>query len=861
MDSRQQKDLILRINLVLAFISGLLTFWYMTREPSEAQVAIAGGFSLPRLVIIIVIILFLASVAWLFVHSLRRNFWSSRSGNFISKVFFWRAFPFILLLLLVAFYFILFSSTQYLGTFSSFRERLLPLLIWLAFLVLQVFVTVIIVRSFETSHLQLFKNQFRGALVAFGILGLLVLFIIWSRVGLTPDSVYWMEPGAPILIQQVLLALGIGTIFFVFRKWGDSISKSLPASFQKVFSSKLLLCLLIWGVASALWLSQPLRPAYNSLPALAPNFQRYPFGDAMYYDIHAQSLLIGKPIPSHFWVKPLYTLFLSVLHVLAGQDYALIVSLQVMVLAIIPVLGYLIMDAIGNGTAGLILAILIIFRERNAIALSNVIQVSNSKLLMSDVFSMGLMALLTLILVRWSRNPAGHRALPFAAGGALGLLVLTRGNPIVLFPFLVLIVLFVLFNQKTLYLWREGLLILTLGFMIPLAPWFVRNYQLTGKLTFQEAPKAYSGQLANLYAPDPSTDYGSQLSSEQNANQDTETQNQMFQYILKHPGDVFRFVSAHYFHNLIFSYIYLPQSAQVESVRSYVKSMPFWGAWEGYLPGETRVLLILNLGTLALGFNVLWKKNKAFVLTPVLLALGYILSVSIVRLSGWRFILPSDWLMLIFYSMGLVQVGKVLSSVFSGAQYQEVVDEFTIQKNTPFKWGIPLLLGLVFVTIGLGVTMGNVFFRSRYTEKTAQQILREYDEIYPQSQAVLSPQDLRDFIENDEAITINGRALFPTFLTKGAGFQSVFAPAFDEQAFSRFAFYVTGSQGIGGSIPLDAPPELFLGFEDVIVFGCHTEGRYGDYIDVLAVVLETEPATVFVRSSLPEHLTCPLPQP
>jgi hypothetical protein len=581
----------------------------------------------------------------------------------------------------------------------------------------------------------------------------------------------------------------------------------------------------------------------------------------MYYDIHAQSLLIGKPIPSHFWVKPLYTLFLSVLHILAGQDYALIVSLQVVVLALIPVLGYLILDTMGNPTAGLVTALLLIFRERNAIALSNVIQVSNSKLLMSDVFSMGLMALLTLLLVRWSRNPAGHRGLPFAAGGTLGLLILTRGNPIVLFPFLVLIVLFVLFDQKTLRLWREGLLILILGFMLPLAPWFLRNYQTTGKFTFQEAPQAYSGQLANLYNPDPSTDYGSQLSSDQNVDQDTEAQNQMFQYILQHPGDVLRFVSAHYFHNLIFSYIYLPQSFQIENVRSLVKSLPFWGTWEGYLPGATRVMLILNLGLLALGFNVLWKKNKGFVLIPVLLALGYISSVSIVRLSGWRFILPSDWLMLIFYSIGLVQVGKILLSVFSGTQPYESVAESANQNNIPFKWRTPLLLGLVFVGVGLGVTMGNVLFQSRYTEKTTQQLLKEYDEIYRQSPAALSPPELQDFIKTDEAIAINGRALFPTFLPGGGGFQSVFAPAFDEQSFSRLAFYVTGSQGIGGSIPLDAPPELFPGFENVIVFGCPTEGRYGDYIDVLAVILETEPATVYVRSSLPEHLTCPLPHP
>ena len=861
MDSRLHRNLILRINLVLAFISGLLTLWFMTREPSEAQAAIVGVFSLPRLVIITVIILFLSLIAGLFINSLHRNFWSARSGEFVSRVFSWKALPGILLLLLAIIYFILFASPQLLGNFLSYRERISSLLVWLALLILQLFVTVFIVRWFETSSFKFFRGQFRGALVAFGILGFLVLFITWSRVGLTPDAVYWMEPGTPLLIQQVLIALSIGTIFIVFQKQSDTISRHLPLFLRKLFSSKLFFCLVIWGVASAIWLSQPLRPAYNSLPPRPPNFQSYPFGDAMFYDIHAQSMLIGKPIPSHFWVKPLYTFFLSILHLLAEQDYALIVSLQVVVLAIIPVFGFLIVDAMGSRVAGLVVALLLILREQNAIALSNVIQVSNTKFLMSDVFSMGLMALLTLLLVRWSKNPTGYRVLPFVAGGTLGLLVLARGNPIVLFPFLILFVLFVVFIQKKLYLWREGLLILFLGFLLPLAPWFVRNYQLTGKLAFQDAPKAYAGQLANLYASDPSTDYGGQLSSELNAGQETESQGQMLQFILQHPGDVIQFVSAHYFHNLVFSYIYLPQSFQIESARSYVKSMPFWGAWEGYLPSGARVILLLNLGILAVGFSALWKKNNAFVLAPVLLILGYNLSVAVVRLSGWRLILPFDWLMLIFYSMGLVQLAAILYSVFSGREIQEDIGQDLKQGNIPLNWSKLTLLGLVFVGIGLGVTMGHVFFQRQYIEKTPQQLLREYEKLSTQVQTMVTPKDLQNFVEDDGVIAIDGRALFPTYLPANGGFQSVFAPAYDEQPFSRLAFYVTGYQGMSGSIQLESPPEVFPGFADVLLFGCNTEGRWGDYVDILAVVLKTEPATVYVRSSVPEQLTCPLTPP
>jgi len=184
-----------------------------------------------------------------------------------------------------------------------------------------------------------------------------------------------------------------------------------------------------------------------------------------------------------------------------------------------------------------------------------------------------------------------------------------------------------------------------------------------------------------------------------------------------------------------------------------------------------------------------------------------------------------------------------------------------MQKHSAFNRWRPALLGLVFAGIGLGVTLGNLFFQGQYAEKTTQQLLREYEEISSQVQAVLTTQDLRNFVEEDGAIAIDGQALFTTFLPAGAGFRSVYATAFDEQSFSRLAFYVTGSQGIGGSIPLDSPPETFPGFEDIAVFGCLAEWRYGDYVDVLAVVLEAEPATVYVRSSVPEHLTCPLPPP
>jgi hypothetical protein len=156
----------------------------------------------------------------------------------------------------------------------------------------------------------------------------------------------------------------------------------------------------------------------------------------MIYDANAQAFFIGNPIPSDFTQKPFYSFFLVLLHALAGQNYGHIIQLQVAFYAFIPIIGYLLVKEISTRPAGWIAAILVILRERNSLSLANVIQVSHSKLLMGDVFAMGLMMLLVLFTIQWLRNSDQHRLLPMIIGGVLGIFVLSRLNSIVLFPFI-----------------------------------------------------------------------------------------------------------------------------------------------------------------------------------------------------------------------------------------------------------------------------------------------------------------------------------------------------------------------------------------------------------------------------------------
>jgi len=580
-----------------------------------------------------------------------------------------------------------------------------------------------------------------------------------------------------------------------------------------------------------------------------------------YYDISAQFFLIGRPLPAHFWIKPLYTFFLSILHLLAGENYALIIGIQVVFLATIPALVFLLVSIISNRSAGLIAALLVMMRELNGISLSNIIQISNSKLLISDSFTMLWMVLLVLLMVAWLRNPSERRVMPLAIGGTFSLLIFCRGNSILIFPVL-LIVIVIRFIYRKSNLWREGIMLITLGMMIFLVPWVWRNYQLTGKLTLQDTPLRLAGQLTRLYSLEPNGEDEVKLPNETKEEFQARTQKQILAFVAERPGDVVRFVSAHYFHNLIFSYIHLPQSFQIESVRSYARRLPFWSGWTGQFSVESYVLLIVNSGIIALGAGVLWKKVKVLIFIPLFIGLGYNLSISVFRLSGWRFIVPFDWIIIILYSVGLLQIAKILLAIFSGensgVNRETNMLSTQIESVSPLRWTKLTLLSLLFSLIIFGITTGHNFVPYLFPSVKEAILINKYKAIIGQTDLVYSATELEEFLRQDNATIVYGRALYPSYLSRKKGEWNIIWPVFDLKPYNRIAFHLIGSYDIGVVLRQDSPPKLFPDAADVIVIGCITKSDYVNFIDGLVVLVDTKPAQVLVHSLLPD-LTCPLP--
>jgi 4-amino-4-deoxy-L-arabinose transferase-like glycosyltransferase len=846
----RRKIVTLRIILTLAFIEGLVVFWNYLTAPSEAESVVFLQYSTLRLILLLVVLFLSVAILFLLVASFKSNWLDQKLGTFIESLWNEAEIFWFLLVLGGLTYFLLFTSPQNLGSFASYRERLYPMLVWFALIALQSIVGYIYLKGIGSGFLQLYRSSLFPSGIALLLLACLVAFIALTKIGLSPDAIYWQGAGVPLLISQVILAWIIGLLFniLVVRFGGTNRSR------VNVFA-----CIALWTLAVLLWWSQPARTSYNVLEPAPPNFQEYPFGDAILYDTAAHEFLTGTALPNDFWVKPLYSFFLAFLHIIAGENYKWLVFLQIAILAIIPVLVYLLVSLIGNRTAGIVASLFVILREQNSIALSNVIQVAHLKLLLSDVFSMGLVVLLLWLMFRWFEKPNERRNTLLTLGGALGLLTLTRGHPILLLPIIfVVIFMFTAKNLRQRFV-RAGLFVA--GVALVLLPWFLRIYQTTGRFGLQSPVSPYSANLAGLYnltphLADPSaftTDVSSQTLEESDAQN-----KQVTEFVLQHPDEVLRFVSAHFFHNVIYTYIYLPQSFRIESLRAYVTTEPFWGAWHGELSSQGWILLVANLGLIALGFGTAWKKHKYLALAPLLIGMGYTASVSVGRISGWRFILPADWITLLYFSIGLVQFSYIVWFVVTRSmQDVSIKNESQTQEKTSSHWMNATTIAVFLLLIGSAVTYGNRLFSNRYPPQSVQQLMDEYSVAAESLGQRFAEDELERFLQNDKAVIVYGQAIYPYYLKSDSGPINHAWPAYKPRPYNRVVFYLVGAKSSNVILPLPSHDFDFPDGADVIVLGCLNDSRD---VDALSILLTGESPSLFTREPMP-GLTCPLPEP
>jgi len=391
---------------------------------------------------------------------------------------------------------------------KAYFERLLPLAAWLTGLTALSLVALPILR-----HGSGFLEQRpRSKLFYTSLFIFIFLFFAWWWVGQTSLELEarrtgWNSLAAPILETQVLIAwlAGMFTLVFLTRIEKRSSQRNwlLWLKPQRI---DLLIGLILWVTAIILWFNVPTHPNWFVSEPRPPNFEHYPSSDAFVYDSSAQFLLVGEGFKS--WTepyvrRPLHTLYLAALHLVAGQDYDSIIFLQILILALLPLLMYYLVKALYSRSAGVIAAVLIILREVNSIAIAGNITTSNVKLLMSDLPATVAVVGFILIVITWFQNIEKNQFYPLIAGGALGIPALIRFETAILLVPLGLVSALLFGLRKNLHYWLKNMLLVVLGLMLVLTPWIWRNWRSTG-LLFIDSP-THSYDLINLrylQAPD-----------------------------------------------------------------------------------------------------------------------------------------------------------------------------------------------------------------------------------------------------------------------------------------------------------------------------------------------------------------------
>jgi 4-amino-4-deoxy-L-arabinose transferase-like glycosyltransferase len=520
----------------------------------------------------------------------------------------------------------------------------------------------------------------------------------------------------------------------------------------------------------------------------------------------AHSLLIGHPYQGTIPTRPLYIFLLTILHRLFGENYRNIIIGQTFVLAIIPVVFYVLGKKLHSRAAGVLVALFFIFRELTTLLVSSNTRVSNTKTFMVDLPTLLLLLLACYVTIRWLEHRNETSAM--IAGGVLGLLLLLRTQSMLVLPFILLIALLVLgWKTKTFYLLTSFFL---LGLVITVLPWLTHNYVQTGSFSF-DAPFQYK-VIASQYA------YSGNLDIDNVDFEGKGLGQVLIEFALKDPGFVFGFIANHFLAAQIHGLLALPLTKPFNGLFEPINL--YWMEWSGQLEWYNLLLVLLYLAVIALGLGSAWKRWRWIGLLPLVFSGGYALATAVGRFSGWRYDLPADWVWYFYFAIGFAELLMQAASLF-GAEEKvfraERSDER--QRGAETKRAVVKLvnLAILFALLGALPWMIENIASPRYSN-TDQAVLQ--DRVASMSDA----EEIRAFAAQPEAYLQTGRVLYPRFFGKEDGLASTNPwPAYAIREYPRVGFMFLNQSSASVVFPTKRLAE-FPHAQDAIVLGCQHEG-------------------------------------
>lgn len=787
----------------------------------------------PTRILSLLLVLLVSAVSLLVSYRLRRDEFTDRLARLVTALRHRAALALFLLLLALTLGSLALQKEYWL-TYSSqaMYGRILPMLVWGALLCINLGAILFVPdlerspRTGETLHALKTTALLLAIFLAVG------LFISTTRIGLTVDLVglSWGTTGTPVSLPQIALVITL-SLWLAFARW--LLSRRFPVAHSRwVIVQNIVLFLGLWTLAVALWSRQPMSPTHFAPTPVPPNDEYYPSSDAQIFDMSAYHLLIGNGFSDHLARRPLYVGMLALFHALGGTGYDDAIRLQLLLLALIPALVFLVASGLSNRLGGLIAAGLVLVREANSIALSGEIVTSHAKLMMSDLVAMLGILLTFAVVIPLLKKKTTDLWLAAVSGACLGLTVLVRAQVVVLIPVLVL---WILLARKSVKSAFKEWISLGLGLTLILAPWLGRNWALTGTLVLddrgEERLMARNYSASPLSLPEPLPGESEQAFS-------SRLKAGVLTYLREHPTDAAFFIGNHFLHNLVTSSVFLAPVYSTLSTYEVVAQLPFWRLWHGELPDGSATALLVNLSLLSGGIFLAVRKDRLAGWLPLAAFLVYSAGNALARSSGWRFSLPMDWVIVVYFAIALAYLPSRLAAITGGRSSAEESRQAAVHP-----------------ALGAGVSVG--LFLLGLAVPMAERIIPMHD-LTPYSrqaaaaltgQGILSEAELADFLTQKNAVLLSGMDLYPRFHRP---FGRIYYLDDTPADMKYLHFWLINQEDGQVILPVDLPPNNFPHAAYISVLGCRME----TYIQARAIIVHGVQGKTYLPD-LDEGWACP----
>ena len=833
-------------------MTAILILGGMLLSPSEPDNALFLGLSMPRLIFASGLLIASLFFAYLALKAVKDPFWAegvleSLSGKSpISQLIGWFAG--------ISFglgWIGCFLPVYRAGILAIHWERMRPAMIFLLFAGFATLALILLKRSnFSRSDPNL-SSTYKSSLILFVPCLLVMGMMFYTDFGVYAPEDYWYGAGVPILFTQLSVSILGGLLLLqADKKW-----------FSKHFD--LIIFFLIYIVTAVWWAREPLEKSFLFIGPYAPNRVLYPFADAALYDTASQFALIGQNFLFYngpFFERAFYASFLTYLHSVVGQDYGQLMAAQAAIFAIFPALVYLVGKVFSSRAIGFAAALVALFRGANAIAASNMIDMANPKMMLTDFPAAIAMVLLLLLTVQWLKQPQQKWSYALWIGGVIGFAIMLRTNALFILLFLPLYFLLPLKLQWK--PWIVGSILMILAVFAITLPWELRNQSFGGQMYGSLVTK-FQDVIRLRYTPPAQPDV--LLPQETVLSPLILKQTQALLTLASDASAIQEasctttacFVPNHFLHNILTSILVLPTSPVLDDLRHTVReSHQYWKPdWEGSFTGASFFFLLLNLLFIVLGIRVAWERHRFIGLAPLAIFTIYNLSNGFARTSGGRYIVPIDWVVTLYFLIGVFQTITVFGStvgfrwtLFSQASNQNVTKRNFTRRDL---LRIAVNLALLFA-IGALTPLAERMHENHYQNFDTSKALSDYETQI--NSAGLSLQEINSFLQTPNAEVSVGRALYPRYYIENEG-EVHFYPVI-VMGFPRTTFTLIGPEGEKGIVLPGEKPRYFPHAVDTLVLGCKEER----YVDALAVIILDETGTVYTRSPA-SPLQCPLQQP